>query len=191
MGTGSISVGLERVSLNPALEDAGYCPRCGAGSADVEFPRSLRCARCGYAVFFNPKPVGCAIAREPDGRVWLARRGFEPRRGRWSMPGGFVDLGETVQEAIARELDEELGVRADVGGLVGVYSYPDERHVVIVFEARLCGTPRVSEEALEVHAFAPDEIPWAELAFRNDAAALRDLLANDDDQPWRVSGQLA
>src|SRR4051812_22721090 len=110
MGAGRISVGSGRVSLNPALEDAGYCPRCGAGSAEVEFPRSLRCGRCGYAVFFNPKPVGCAIAREPDGRVWLARRGFEPGRGRWSMPGGFVDLGESVQGAILRELDEELGV---------------------------------------------------------------------------------
>jgi ADP-ribose pyrophosphatase YjhB (NUDIX family) len=165
------------VSLNPALEDAGYCPRCGAGSARVDFPRSLRCQACGYAVFFNPKPVGCALGREPDGRVWLARRGFEPQRGRWSMPGGFVDLGETVQEAIVRELDEEIGVRAEVDGLVGVYSKADDRVVVIVFEARLHGTPRTSEEALEVRAVAPADIPWDDLAFWNDAAALRDLLA--------------
>jgi ADP-ribose pyrophosphatase YjhB (NUDIX family) len=164
------------VSLNPALEDAGFCPRCGR-TATVDFPRSLHCASCGYAAFYNPKPVGCAIAREADGRVWLARRGHDPGRGRWSMPGGFVDLGETVEAAIARELGEELCVEADIGALVGVYSHADKGVLVIVFEATLQGTPRPTPEAPEVRAFAPDEIPWDELAFATDSAALRDLLA--------------
>jgi ADP-ribose pyrophosphatase YjhB (NUDIX family) len=163
------------VSLNPALDDAGFCPRCGA-AAEVRYPRSLHCTSCGYAAFFNPKPVGCALAREPDGRVWLARRGFEPGQGRWSMPGGFVDLGETVEAAIVRELDEELHVAAQVRELVGVYSRADERVVVIVYAAELAGVPRTSDEALAVQAFAPAEIPWDELAFWTDAAALRDLL---------------
>ena len=163
------------MSLNPALEDAGFCPRCGA-TATVRFPRSLHCDSCGYAAFFNPKPVGCALAREADGRVWLARRGFEPGQGRWSMPGGFVDLGETVETAIAREIEEELAVRAEIGALVGVYSRADSGVLVIVFQASLRGTPRTTREATEVHAFAPDEIPWDELAFATDAAALRDLL---------------
>jgi len=163
------------VSLNPALEDAGFCPRCGA-AATVRFPRSLHCESCGYAAFFNPKPVGCALAREADGRVWLARRGHDPGRGRWSMPGGFVDLGETVEAAVAREVSEELCVEAEVGALVGVYSHADTNVVVIAFEATLRDSPRTSGEATEVRAFAPDEIPWDELAFATDAAALRDLL---------------
>jgi ADP-ribose pyrophosphatase YjhB (NUDIX family) len=163
------------VSLNPALEEAGFCPRCGA-AATVDFPRSLQCESCGYVAFFNPKPVGCAIAREADGRVWLARRGMEPGKGLWSMPGGFVDLGETVEAAIARELEEELCVGARVGSLVGVYSRAEERVVVIVFEAELTGPPVPTEEAPEVAAFAADAIPWDELAFWTDAAALRDLL---------------
>jgi 8-oxo-dGTP diphosphatase len=163
------------VSLNAALEDVGFCPRCGA-PATVRFPRSLHCDRCGYAAFYNPKPVGCAIAREPDGRVWLARRGHEPGKGRWSMPGGFVDLGETVEAAIARELQEELSVVARVGSLVGVYSRADERVVVIVFEAVLTGAPEPTDEAPEVAAFAPGEIPWDDLAFWTDAAALREVL---------------
>jgi ADP-ribose pyrophosphatase YjhB (NUDIX family) len=163
------------VSLNPALDDAGFCPRCGA-TATVAFPRSLHCASCGYAAFFNPKPVGCALARDADGRVWLARRGHDPGRGRWSMPGGFVDLGETVETAIARELGEELCVEAAVGALVGVYSKADNGVVVIVFEATLRGTPQTTSEATEVKAFAPEEIPWDELAFATDGAALRDLL---------------
>jgi ADP-ribose pyrophosphatase YjhB (NUDIX family) len=163
------------VSLNPALEDIAFCPRCGA-AATVRFPRSLHCESCGYAAFYNPKPVGCAIAREPDGRVWLARRGHEPGKGRWSMPGGFVDLGETVETAIARELEEELCVGAQIGSLVGVYSRAEERVVVIVFEAELAGAPVPTDEAPEVAAFAPDAIPWDELAFWTDTAALRDVL---------------
>jgi ADP-ribose pyrophosphatase YjhB (NUDIX family) len=164
------------VSLNPALEDAGFCPRCGA-EAQVDFPRSLRCTRCDYIAFYNPKPVGCAVPRDRDGRVWLARRGHEPGRGRWSMPGGFVDLGETVEAAILRELREELCVEATIGELVGVYSRADDRVVVIVFEAWIAGTPRPTSEAPEVHAFPRDEMPWDELAFPSDRAALEAVLA--------------
>ena len=79
--------------------------------------------------------------------------------------------------AIARELGEELCVEADIGALVGVYSHADKGVLVIVFEATLQGTPRRDREAPEVRAFAPDEIPWDELAFPTDEAALRDLLA--------------
>ncbi len=163
------------MSLNPALDEAGFCPRCGA-AATVSYPRSINCESCGYAAFFNPKPVGCAIPRAPDGRVWLARRGLEPGIGRWSMPGGFVDLGETVEAAIVRELREELRVEATLGSLVGVYSRADERVIVIVFEAELDRAPQTTDEATEVRAFAVDEIPWDELGFWTDEAALRDLL---------------
>ena len=163
------------MSLNPALEEVRFCPRCGA-PATVQFPRSLRCTRCEYVAFYNPKPVGCAIARDPDGRVWLARRGHEPGLGLWSMPGGFIDLGESVEEAIVREVREELDVGATIGALVGVYSHADDRVVVIVYEAKVDGTPRPTEEAPEVRAFAADEIPWDELAFPNDRSALRDAL---------------
>ena len=164
------------MSLNPALEDVAFCPRCGA-PATVQFPRSMRCTRCEYVAFYNPKPVGCAVARDDDGRVWLARRGHEPGLGLWSMPGGFVDLGESVEEAIVREVREELDVHATLGALVGVYSHADDRVVVIVYEARIDGTPRPTDEAPEVRAFAHDEIPWDDLAFANDRAALRDALA--------------
>ena len=164
------------MSLNPSLQDVGFCPRCAA-PATVDYPRSLRCSSCGYAAFYNPKPVACAIAREPDGRVWLARRGHEPGRGRWSMPGGFVDLGESVEDAARRELREELRVEATIGELLGVYSRAEDRIVLIVFAATLHGVPRPTDEAPEVRAFAPGELPWDELGFWSDERALRELLA--------------
>ena len=126
------------MSLNPALEDAGFCPRCGA-AATVRFPRSLHCESCGYAVFFNPKPVGCALARDADGRVWLARRGHDPGRGRWSMPGGFVDLGETVETAVARELARSCASTPRSARSWACTRARTRSALVIVFEATLHG----------------------------------------------------
>ena len=162
-------------SLNPALEDVRHCPRCGA-PAEVRFPRSLHCRACGYTAFYNPKPVACAIAFDARGHVILHRRAYEPGAGRWSMPGGFVDLGESVEDAARRELREELELEVELTGLVGVYSRGDDRVVLIVYAARALGDPQRTAEAPEVRAFAPDEIPWDELAFWSDARALEDAL---------------
>lgn len=164
------------MSLNPALDGVRYCPRCAA-EADVAFPRSLRCESCGYGAYYNPKPVACAIPRDAEGRVWLLRRAFDPGAGRWTFPGGFVDLGESVPEAAARETREELEIEIELGRLVGVYSRGDDRIVLIVYEAQALGEPVTTEEATEVRAFTLEEIPWDELAFWSTEAALRDSLA--------------
>jgi ADP-ribose pyrophosphatase YjhB (NUDIX family) len=164
------------VSLNPALEGVRYCPRCGA-EAEVAFPRSITCGHCGYGAYYNPKPVACAIPRDEQGRVWLLRRAFDPGAGRWTFPGGFVDLGESVEDAAVRETREELEIDIDLGALVGVYSRAEERIVLVVYAAVALGTPRTTEEATEVRAFAPGEVPWGELAFWSTEVALRDALA--------------
>jgi ADP-ribose pyrophosphatase YjhB (NUDIX family) len=160
-------------SLNPALAEARFCPRCGQ-PANVEFPRRIVCPHCGYVAYYNPKPVAGAIPIDDEGRVILLRRGFEPGQGRWTFPGGFVDLGESVQDAAHRETEEELGIAIELGPLVGVYSRADDRVVLVVYRARALGPPRTSEEAVEVHAFALDELPWDELAFWSTHRALRD-----------------
>jgi ADP-ribose pyrophosphatase YjhB (NUDIX family) len=164
------------VSLNPALEEARFCPRCAA-QAQVTFPRSLRCESCGYGAYYNPKPVACAIPRDAAGRVWLLRRAFDPGAGRWTFPGGFVDLGESVPDAARRETREEMRIEIELGPLAGVYSRADDRIVLVVYEARALGTPATTEEATEVRAFAPAEIPWDDLAFWSTEAALRESVA--------------
>jgi 8-oxo-dGTP diphosphatase len=163
-------------SLNPALEDVAFCPRCGR-PAEVRFPRSLSCPHCGYGAYYNPKPVACAIPVDDAGRIWLLRRGFEPGKGRWTFPGGFVDLGESVEDAARRETDEELRLAVELGPLVGVYSRADDRIVLVVFAARALGEPQTTEEATEIGAFAPADIPWSELAFWSTEQALRDFVA--------------
>ncbi len=169
-------------SLNPALEGVRFCPRCGK-PAHVAFPRSLSCPHCGYGAYYNPKPVACTIPRTPDGGVLLLRRGFDPGRGRWTFPGGFVDLGESTEQAALRETHEELRLDVELGRLVGVYSRPDDRVVLVVYEARALGEPQTTPEAVEVRSFAPDAVPYAELAFWSTAAALRDLLSAPAERP--------
>jgi ADP-ribose pyrophosphatase YjhB (NUDIX family) len=162
--------------LNPALEEARFCPRCG-NAAEVDYPRSISCPHCGYGAYYNPKPVAAAIPVTAAGEIVLLRRGFDPGRDLWTFPGGFVDLGETVEEAARREAQEEIQADIQLTGLVGVYSKPDDRVVLIVFAAKIQDEPQTTPEALQVEAFAPDEIPWQELAFWSTTNALRDFLA--------------
>jgi ADP-ribose pyrophosphatase YjhB (NUDIX family) len=162
--------------LNPALEQARFCPRCGQ-PATVDYPRSMSCPRCGYGAYYNPKPVAATIPVTAGGEIILLRRGFDPGKDLWTFPGGFVDLGETVEEAAIREAREEIQADVELTSLVGVYSRPDERIVLIVFAAQIEQQPQTTPEALQVEAFAPDEIPWQELAFWSTTNALKDFLA--------------
>jgi ADP-ribose pyrophosphatase YjhB (NUDIX family) len=153
-----------------------FCPRCAA-EARVSFPRELHCEHCGYHALWSPEPVAAAIPRDADGRIWLLRRTQHEGAGLWTFPGGYVELGESVADAARRETREELEMEIELGSLVGVYSRATERHVLVVFGARALGIGRETAEASEVRAFAPADLPWAELAFWSTEAALRDALA--------------
>ena len=164
------------MTLNPALDEAKHCPRCGQ-RATVDYPRSIKCPHCGYGAYYNPKPVAAAIPTTPDNHIILLRRGFDPGKDLWTFPGGFVDLGESVEQAAHREAQEELQIDIELTRVVGVYSKQTDRVVLIVFAATTTQTPSKTPEAVEVAAFAPDEIPWQELAFWSTTNALKDFLA--------------
>jgi ADP-ribose pyrophosphatase YjhB (NUDIX family) len=162
--------------LNPALHDAKYCPRCGK-AAHIDYPRRIVCPHCGFAAYYNPKPVACAIPVTERGEIVLLRRAFDPGRDLWTFPGGFVDLGESVEDAAHRETREELEIGIELTGLVGVYSQPDSPIVLVVFAATTKEAPRTTEEASEVRTFDPAGLPWDELAFWSTSQALRDFLS--------------
>jgi ADP-ribose pyrophosphatase YjhB (NUDIX family) len=110
--------------------------------------------------------------------VVLLRRAIEPAIGAWTYPAGYMELGETVEEAARRETREEICARLGPLGPPMIYAYPDASVVTIVYSARIAGgKPRPGPEALEVRSFAPEEIPWGDLAFRSTYHALKDWVA--------------
>ena len=124
------------------------------------------CAECGFVDYQNPKIVtGSVVVHE--GQVLLCRRAIEPRRGFWTLPAGYLELQETVEEGAAREAWEEAEARITLDGILAVYSISRIGQVQILFRARFAGPPRFAAgvESLDVRLFAWDQIPWDELAF--------------------------
>jgi len=136
------------------------------------------CEQCGFVFFPSPKLiVGCLVI--DDGRVLLLKRGNEPAMGKWTFPGGFVEFAEPAIDAALRETMEEVGMRAKIDRLLGVYTDTANHNAqMITYLARPeSGVPTTSSEALEVRYYAPEEIPWDDLAFTSTMAALTDWLA--------------
>jgi 8-oxo-dGTP diphosphatase len=111
-----------------------------------------------------------AWVRDRRGRLLLVRRGGPPFRGRWALPGGFCDVGETTQECCAREVEEETGVEVRVGRLLGVYSDakrdPRGHTVSVLYEARpLKGAARGGDDAAEARWFTRRDVTKLDLAF--------------------------
>jgi ADP-ribose pyrophosphatase YjhB (NUDIX family) len=162
-------------------EDPRFCPACGEAVEprlleDDHRPR-LVCAN-GHVTWRNPRVV-VGVIPVRAGRAYLARRAIEPGIGRWTYPGGFLEVGEATQEGARREAEEETELRVEVGRLIGVYSRPHVGIVTIVYEADVVGGRAMpAAETSEVRDFGPDEIPWDELAFSTVESALRDWLAS-------------
>lgn len=170
------------VSQHPRWADLEYkfCPKCGAPLRQQKIkplePERLVCTKCHFIFFIDPKVAAGTIFRSGD-KIVLARRAIDPGYGKWVFPGGFVDRGETVEEAARREAKEEVNAEVELEDLVGVYSYSGVPIVVIVYAGRwIGGDLSAADECLEVHPFAPDDIPWHELAFSSIRDALKDYL---------------
>ena len=140
-------------------------------------PERRVCGGCEFVFYMDPKVAVGAIC-ELDGGILLVQRSIEPAYGKWVFPGGYVDWGEPVQEAAAREAKEEANVDVRIDRLVNVYSYPGRGVVVIVFAGTVVGgEPQALDECLDMRLVRPEDIPWDELAFPSTRDALRDYLA--------------
>lgn len=177
----------------PPPTQARFCQQCGGvvrlQHVEEEERERLVCQSCGLIHYLNPRLV-VSVIPERDGadgqrRLLLMRRALEPRRGFWTPPGGFVELGESTEEAALREGEEEVGLPLELEGLLGVYSRPAVGLVVVVYRARaLREEPSLGVEALEARWFTAEAIPWDKLAFETTVRALRDWVG-------RTTGQLA
>jgi ADP-ribose pyrophosphatase YjhB (NUDIX family) len=161
-------------------EEPRFCPACGQRVEprllEADHRPRLVCAD-GHVTWRNPRVVVGTIPVD-GGQIYLARRAIEPAKGRWTCPGGFLELGEATQEGARRETEEETRLRVEIGRLIGVYSRPHAGVVTIIYEAVVVGgSPEPAAETSDVRAFGPDEIPWDEIAFSTAESALRDWVA--------------
>ena len=153
-----------------------YCSRCGA---DVErkIPGDDNrerwvCTRCDSIHYQNPIiVVGCVA--EKNGKVLLCRRAIEPRHGYWTVPAGFMELGESLAEGAARETLEEACADVEIGHMFASIDVIDSGQVHVFFTGTLEGSFGVGAESLDTQLFSEDEIPWDELAFRSGSFALK------------------
>lgn len=157
-----------------------YCSQCGQPVV-YEIPRGddrprYVCRSCGQIHYENPRVVvGCVP--EFEGSILLCRRAIEPRRGYWTVPAGFMELGETLGEAAIRETWEEAQARVDLGALFTVVDVVQARQVHVFFRGTMTQPEfGAGAETLECELVQPGDLPWAEIAFPSVTIALRQYL---------------
>lgn len=129
------------------------------------------CDTCGFVDYMNPRIVAGSVVTKDD-KVLLCKRAIEPRKGFWTLPAGYMELGETVEEAAMREAREEACAEIRLQHMLAVYSVPRIGQVHIMFRAHLESDIDIGPESEEVSLFAWKDIPWRELAFPTVAWAL-------------------
>lgn len=157
------------------------CPRCATAAE-----QPLVCDRCRWRWYSNPKPAAAVLleraVERSDTEILLLRRAVEPGIGAWDLPAGYLDPGESFEDAARRETLEESGIRVELSALAGVYHSPAANAVTVVYRARAVepgSSVRMdfesSEHAWIVRSVVADWLP--RMAFPSMAAAVADWAA--------------
>jgi len=160
----------------PAPRTQKFCSQCGHAVTLRVPPDDNRmravCENCGAVHYQNPRNV-VGVLPVWQGRMLLCRRAIEPRYGLWTLPAGFMELGETTAQGAQRETVEEAGAQIELGGLYTVIDVPGVNQVHFFYLARvLSDVLDPGPETLEAAFFALDAIPWETLAFRTVSTTL-------------------
>ncbi len=109
------------------MKEYSYCPICATPlqTGMLEGKKRKYCPKCDFVDYKNPLPVALAVAVK-DKKFLLIKRGIPPRKGMWASPSGFIEVGETSEEACLRELKEETGMSGEVVRLIGVVRREDQ-----------------------------------------------------------------
>ena len=161
------------VYSNPMMEEDRYCPRCGTPleMKDTQGSRRPSCPRCGKVIYYDPK-LAATVVVEQDEKVLMVRRLTQPGLGLWSLPGGYVDQGEVVEQGAAREVLEETGLQVDIIGLIGIFSEDGHPVVLAAFDGRTTGgEAKAGPEVSELGFFSLGALP--PLAFPRDTEVLK------------------
>lgn len=155
------------------MQEERYCPSCSTTLEMQDAQGVLRpvCPKCGRVIYYDPKLAATVVVEQED-KVLMVRRLTQPGFGLWSLPGGYVDRGEVVEHAAAREVVEETGLSVDITGLVGLFSEDGHPVVVAAFDSRnTIGEAIAGPEVSELGFFPLDALP--PLAFPRDVEILK------------------
>ena len=159
------------------LRSIKHCKACGSPvqyvtPADDNRDRAT-CTVCAAVHYENPLNVVGTLPIWND-KVLLCRRNIEPRYGFWTLPAGFMELGETTEQGALRETEEEAGARVELQGLFTLLNVVRVGQLHLFYRARLLDTDFVpGPETIEAQLFAESEIPWDDLAFRTVRETLK------------------
>ncbi len=157
-----------------------FCSACGAPVERLipdgdHLPRAV-CPSCKTIHYENPRIIAGCVP-EWQGKILLCKRAIEPRRGYWTLPAGFMENGEALQDGASREAMEEALANVEIGSLLAIVNVIRAHQVHIMFRARLLDTNfGVGPESLEVQLYDEADIPWQDMAFLSVEFALRRYL---------------
>jgi len=185
-----------------------FCSQCGSPMIqriphDDDHVRAV-CSQCDHIHYENPKMVVGTIPVSGD-KILMCRRDIEPRKGKWTLPAGYLENGESVQDGAVRETLEETRARVALMGPYRMYNILFVDQIYMMFRATLLSDFGPTSESIEVCLFSEDEIPWDEIAFEVIRRTLKDFFrdyacsktdpeyqVDQDDQvyPFRVKDLL-
>jgi len=161
-------------------EGLKYCPRC-AGTlvvSEVRGSRRLRCPDCSYILYMGPAAVACVLA-ERDGQILFVLRKYDPGKGKWCLPAGFMEAGEQPDESAAREVKEETGLDVEITGVYDAWATDEDPRtpvISIAFTARVVGgVLAAGDDAEDARFFRMDSIPDP-IAFEDHVRVVRSYI---------------
>src|SRR3990172_10134744 len=155
-----------------------YCPNCKAKIKKSN--RLIDCTSCGFRFYLNPVPTNGLIVQNEKGEILLVRRKSDPKKGFWDVPGGFVDIGETLEESFLREIQEELGVEVQnlqyLTSTADRYLYKETNYhtICFLFTGNVDQKKIVAHDDIsEIKFFPKNKIPYDRIAFAGIKTGLK------------------
>ncbi len=157
-----------------------FCPMCkySLHRTSVDGQKRLVCQKCGWIRYENPLPVAVCVANDRENRILIAKRNIKPCINKWALPGGFIESGESPEEACLRELQEETGLKGEIKRLIGAYIQKSRHYgsiIVIGYEVNVSqNTLSLNNELKEAKFFTKETLP--RISFLSHRKMIEDFL---------------
>ena len=147
------------------MEVKKFCPYCGEKVSEKSFGERNHCycQKCDIIHYENPFPATAALVLNHKNQLLLVKRSVEPAKGKWCLPGGFIEIDESIEEAVLRELEEETGIKGEIEGLIDFFSQKGLHYrAILIFGYKvkiLGGEVKAGDDAQDAGFFSLDTLP--------------------------------